>query len=53
MVSGGGVTGMLGNTDVITRVMAAYEKRGERQPDPPLGPPRREMVARIAAASQV
>ena len=41
---------MLANTDVITRVMAAYEQRHERTPEPPLGPPRREMLVHIAAS---
>lgn len=39
---------LLANAEVIAAVMKAYETRAERVPDPPLGPPRAEMIERLS-----
>jgi 2-polyprenyl-6-methoxyphenol hydroxylase-like FAD-dependent oxidoreductase len=41
---------LLSDPDVIGRVMAAYQARDERPPEPLLGPPRREMLEALAGA---
>src|SRR5690606_12281887 len=33
--------------DVVTRVMKVYARRGERPPEPPVGPGREELLARL------
>jgi 2-polyprenyl-6-methoxyphenol hydroxylase-like FAD-dependent oxidoreductase len=40
---------LMSDMDVIGRVMAVYQARDERPPEAPLGPPRREMLAALAA----
>jgi 2-polyprenyl-6-methoxyphenol hydroxylase-like FAD-dependent oxidoreductase len=39
---------LMTNGDVMTRVMAAYNDRENRPPEPRLGPPRAEMLAALA-----
>lgn len=41
---------LMGNADVIGRVMTAYQARGSRPPELPLGPGREEMVSILAEA---
>lgn len=36
---------LMTDTDVIARVMDVYQRRDERPPEPPLGPPRDELLA--------
>jgi hypothetical protein len=39
---------LMTNADVVGRVMAVFQGRDERPPEPPLGPPRAEMLAAIS-----
>lgn len=41
---------LLRDADVMGRVMEAYQSRDQRPPEPPLGPDRAELLARIVAA---
>ena len=43
-------TALMQDTEVMAKVLEAYQGRDEREPDPPLGPDRAELLARIAAA---
>ncbi len=36
--------------DVVSRVLAAYQTRDERPPEPPIGPERAELLAAVAVA---
>jgi len=36
---------LMADADVISRVMAAYAERDQRPPEPPLGPPRADLMA--------
>ena len=39
---------VISDPDVVGRVMAVWERRDEREEEPPLGPSREEMVARLS-----
>ena len=41
---------LMADADVIARVMAAYADRDQRPPEPPLGPPRAELMAVLEPA---
>ncbi|HEY5153343.1 MAG TPA: FAD-dependent oxidoreductase [Acidimicrobiales bacterium] len=41
---------LMADADVINRVMAAYAERDQRPPEPPLGPPRAELMAVLEPA---
>ena len=43
---------MLTDADVFGRVLAAYQDRENRPPEPVLGPPRKEMLAALSALSR-
>jgi len=36
--------------EVVGRVMTAYQERDQRPPEPPLGPPRDELMTELATA---
>jgi 2-polyprenyl-6-methoxyphenol hydroxylase-like FAD-dependent oxidoreductase len=38
---------LMTNPDLIGRVMEAYQTRDQREPEPPLGPPREELLAAL------
>ncbi len=42
---------LMGNTDVIGRVMAVYQDRDSRPPEQPLGPSRAEMISTLTATA--
>jgi 2-polyprenyl-6-methoxyphenol hydroxylase-like FAD-dependent oxidoreductase len=42
---------LMTNPDLIGRVMEAYQTRDEREPDPPLGPPREELLTALGLAA--
>ena len=39
---------LMSDPDIMSRVLAVYEKRHEREPDPPLGPDRDDLLATLA-----
>jgi len=41
---------ILQDPEVMAKVLEAYQARDERAPEPPLGPERADLLARIAAA---
>ncbi len=41
---------LLEDTEVMAKVLEAYQAKDEREPEPPLGPDRAELLARMAAA---
>ncbi len=38
---------LMNDAEVVARVLAVFQERGEREPPPPLGPPRTEMLDRL------
>jgi uncharacterized protein YciI len=42
---------LLGDSEVIAKVLAVYQDRDSRPPEPRLGPPRAEMLAQLDAAA--
>ncbi|MGI9578908.1 MAG: NAD(P)/FAD-dependent oxidoreductase, partial [Microthrixaceae bacterium] len=42
---------LMGNADVVGRVMTAYQNRDSRPPEAPLGPDRQQLVATLSATS--
>ena len=41
---------LITDPDVVGRVMTAYQDRDQRPPEPPLGPPRDELLAGLTSA---
>jgi hypothetical protein len=42
---------LMTNPELIGKVMEAYQTRDERLPEPPLGPPREELLAALGLAA--
>jgi hypothetical protein len=42
---------LMTNPDLIGKVMEAYQNRENRAPEPPLGPPREELLAALGLAA--
>jgi len=42
---------LMTNPDLLGRVMEAFQTRDQREPDPPLGPPREELLATLGLAA--
>ena len=42
---------LLNDADVTNRIMAAFAKRDERESEPPMGPPRAELLAAMGSAA--